>query len=394
MLTRGFAWKKIKRIVLCGLLIALAGCATAVTDRPKLVELMWPEPPEVARVKFIQTVASERDLGRETTFGEDLLSILLGQKPPVWHLYEPVAIAVSDDSSRLYVSDFGQRLIYVFDLKEKKVKVIGEEQAVGRPFGIALDGEENVYVADQQGKIVRVFDRAARPLRTIGDGNLMRPTGIAIDRQRGRIYVADSAWDKDHQNFVKIFDMQGRFLGNVGEGKDGGDYRYFPTYLAVDGDGNLYITDTMNARVIVFDPQGNYLKKFGQAGDSWGSFSKPKGVALDTFGNVYVVDSAWSNAQIFNRRGEILLFFGGRSRYPGLMQNPTGIAIDRNNRIYVADTFNFRVNVYQLVNTTTEDSNLTPPDAGEKGGKTAAESSAPNIKRKGGEGTTLAVGNK
>jgi hypothetical protein len=76
------------------------------------------------------------------------------------------------------------------------------------------------------------------------------------------------------------------------------------------------------------------------------------------------------------------------------MQNPTGIAIDRNNRIYVADTFNFRVNVYQLVNTTAEDSNLTPPDAGEKGGKTAAKSSAPNIKQKGGAETTIALGDK
>jgi len=325
---------------------------------------MWPEPPEITRIKFIQTMASERDILRENTFQEDLLIFLTGRRPPVWHLYQPVAIAVSNDGNRVYVSDYVQRLIYIFDLQEKRVRFIGKEEPIGRPFGIALDSEENIYITDQEGRMVQVFDRAGHPLRSFGNQVLGRPSGIAIDQKRGKIYVADSAWDKNQQNFVKVFDMQGQFLGNVGEGKEGEGYKYFPTYLALDREGNLYVTDTMNARVLVFDSQGSYVRQFGQRGNAWGDFDKPKGIALDTFGNVYVVDSGWSNVQIFNQKGDVLLFFGGRSRYPGFMQNPTGIAIDRNNRIYVADTFNFRVNVYQLVNTSEEDSYLTLPGGG------------------------------
>ncbi len=110
----------------------------------------------------------------------------------------------------------------------------------------------------------------------------------------------------------------------------------------------------------VFDPDGNYLKKFGERGNAWGMFDKPKGVALDSFGNVYVVDSGWSNVQIFNQKGQVLMFFGGRGPLPGMLKNPTAVAIDADDRIYVADFINHRVNVYQLVNTTAEDSFLNP----------------------------------
>jgi DNA-binding beta-propeller fold protein YncE len=332
----------------------------------------WPEPPEPPRIKFVRTLASERDLGKEAGFADELLAALAGRKPPADHLAQPVAIAVSDDGNRVYVSDFSQRLIYVFDGTQKRITRIGEEQQVGRPFGIALDAQEHLYVTDQAAKLVRIFDRAGRPLGTLGAQNLARPTGIAIDRQRGRIYVADSALGGSQPSRVKIFDVQGRLLGSVGENKDGEAYRYFPTYLALDGDGNLYVADTMKARVVVFDPQGNHLKQLGSRGDAFGMFDKPKGIALDGFGNVYVVDSSWSTVQIFNQRGEVLLFFGGRSRYPGFMQNPTGIAIGRDNRIYVADTFNFRVNVYELVNTTAADSYLASPGGGPEGGEREA----------------------
>ena len=77
------------------------------------------------------------------------------------------------------------------------------------------------------------------------------------------------------------------------------------------------------------------------------------------------MDSAWSNVQIFNARAEVLMFFGGRGSYPGLLTNPTDIAIDPQNRIYVADHLSHRINVYQLVNTSAEDS--YPEIAGAKG---------------------------
>lgn len=370
MLTRGFAWRKNKGIVLCGLLIALAGCATAVTDRLKLIELMWPEPPLAPRIKFTRTLASERDLGRTPTFSELVLDAVAGKKPPVGHLAEPTDIAVSDNGQRVYVSDYGQGLVYRFDLAHKKVTLLGNDRPLVRPFGLALDAAENLYVAEQGTKQITVFDPSGKVVKVISDPSLERPTDIAIDRDRGRIYVADPAYKESPEHTVKVFDLNGALIGKVGNGK--GECKgclYFPTYLTVNREGRLYVTNTMNARVDLFDPDGKFLRRFGERGTSFGMFDRPKGVALDSFGNLYVVDSGWSNVQIFNEKGDVLLFFGGRGSYPGLLKNPSGIAIDAKNRIYVADYLNYRVSVYELVNTAAGDSFVELPSAAKKGGE-------------------------
>jgi DNA-binding beta-propeller fold protein YncE len=223
-------------------------------------------------------------------------------------------------------------------------------------------------VVDSTPKLIRVFDASGKFLRNITHESLERPTGIAVDSVRRRIYVADSAFRKSDNHMIRIFDMDGNYLKAFGgAGYEEGKF-FFPTYLAVDSQGNLYVTDTMNARVQAFDPDGRHLRTIGQRGDAFGMFDKPKGVAVDTYGNVYVVDSAWSNVQIFNQRREVLLFFGGRGRFPGLLFNPTGIAIDKENRIYVADAFNRRIGVYQLINTKADDSFIALPQAAQKGG--------------------------
>lgn len=330
-------------------------------NHPQVLELMWPEPPLTPRIKVVDVLASEADLGRSLTFRESLMKVLTGQKPEVARIYQPRDVVVSDDGKRIYASDFGVSSIFVFDLQNRNVRTFPAE----RPFGLALDDQENLYVVEEEAKRIVVFNGAGAEIRKITHDSLVRPTGAAIDRSRKRLYVADPARKASPEHTVKIFDLEGKFLGTIGKGK--GDCHgclLFPTYVAVDHDGNVYVTSTLNARVDVFDLHGTYLRTIGGRGTNFGMFDKPKGVALDSFGNIHVVDSGWSNVQIFNQKGEVLLFYGGRGSYPGLMKNPTGIAIDRENKIYVADYLNYRIVVYQLVNTKAEDSFITPPAAG------------------------------
>jgi DNA-binding beta-propeller fold protein YncE len=352
------------------LALAAAGCAT-VQEAPKEVRLVWPPPPLTTRIEFVRSVVSDEDLGRDTTFSQRLMNFLAGEKPTSNRVVEPMGLAVSDDGQRLYVSDFAQLAVFVFDFGQKTFTKIGEKERLARPVGLALDAEERLYVVEQEKKGVGVFDRKGTKVRFITDPSLERPSGIAIDRARGRVYVADSAHTKSTEHTIKIFTTSGERIGVIGRGKGEEPGQFlFPTYLAVDQAGNLYVTDTLNARVQVFDPDGKYVKSFGQRGNAWGMFDKPKGVALDSFGNVYVADSGWSNVQIFNQKGQILLFFGGRGPIPGMLKNPTAVAIDKNNRIYVADYLNHRVEMYQVVNTTAADSYLEPAGA-TKGGDTA-----------------------
>jgi DNA-binding beta-propeller fold protein YncE len=366
--------ESVRCLLVGGLLAVLAGCAT-VADKPKLIELMWPEPPLTPRIKFVQTLASERDLGRTPTFSELFLEVVTGKKPAVGHLAEPMDIAVSDDGQRVYVSDYTQGQVYRFDLERQEFKLLANERLFSRPFGLALDAQENLYVVEQGAKRVRVLDRSGKELRSFSHPSLERPTDIAIDRERGRIYIADPARKESTEHSVKVFDLNGELASKVGRGKGQCEgCLYFPTYVAVDREGKLYVTNTMNAKVDVFGPDGKFIRKFGERGNGFGMFDRPKGVALDSFGNIYVVDSGWSNVQIFNPKGEVLLFFGGRGSYPGLLKNPGGIAIDTKNRIYVGDFLNYRVSIYDLVNTTAEDSFVQLPPVAKKGGETTSRS--------------------
>jgi len=357
---------KVGWITAIALLLTLAGCATAKKEEP--VRLVWPPPPLAARIEFVRSVISDEDLNKDTTFSQNLLNFLAGEKPKANRIVEPMGLAVSDDGQRLYVSDFAQLEVFVFDFGKKTFTKIGEQEKLARPVGVALDGQENLYVVEQEKKGISVFDHQQKRIRFITDPSIERPTGIALDRERGKIYLADTGHTKSKEHTIKILNLAGELVGKIGKEKGDGPGQFlFPTYLALDPKGNLYVTDTLNSRVQMFDPDGKYVKSFGQRGNAWGMFDKPKGVAVDSFGNVYVADSGWSNVQIFNQKGEVLLFFGGRGPIPGMLKNPTAVAIDKENRIYVADYLNHRVEEYRLVNTTAQDSFIKPV-ADTKGG--------------------------
>ncbi|MDD5030423.1 MAG: SMP-30/gluconolactonase/LRE family protein [Rhodoferax sp.] len=354
--------------------VVLAGCAgnAPVAEEKRLV---WPEPPETARVEFVRSITSDEDLNKDTTSSQSILKFLEGEKPAKNRIVEPMGIAVSDDGERVYISDKVQGGVFVYDFAKKTSLKIGEDKRLAMPMGVAIDAQENVYVAEQQRKGVSVFDRTGKLLRFITDASITRPNGVAIDKERKKLYVVDTANSDSADHTVKVFDLDGKMLGKLGLGKGNADgAMLYPTYITVGPKGHVLVSDTLNSRLQEFDADGKFLRSIGKLGNAYGEFDKPKGVGFDTFGNIYAVDSGWSNVQIFNDKGQIMLFFGGRGTYPGLMQNPGVLTIDKKNRIYVGDILNHRVNVYQLVNTTAEDS-VAKEDP--KAKKEAAKDGAP-----------------
>jgi len=336
----------------------VGGCATEQKSQ-EAMQLVWPPPPQQPRIKFVRNIVSDEDLEKDTTASQKIMNFLGGDKPTTNQFAEPTGIAVSDDGQRVYVSDIMQHAVFFFDFGKKRFAKIFP---VASPGGVALDSKENLYVVLTLDRRIEVYGPDQKKIRDITDPSVERPVGIAIDNARGKIYLVDTGNAKTTNYTVKVFNMDGKLIGQIGggQGSNPGQFVY-PTYACVDSAGNLYVTDSFNARVQKFDADGKYLMTIGKHGDAWGMFDKPKGVAVDSFGNVYVVDSVWSNVQIFNPKGQILLFFGGRGGYPGLLRNPNPIAIDKQNRIYVGDFLNSRVAVYDLVNTTAQDSYIEPP---------------------------------
>jgi len=72
-----------------------------------------------------------------------------------------------------------------------------------------------------------------------------------------------------------------------------------PWGIAVDGAGDVYVTDTGNHRIEKFDKEGNFITQWGGFGNAKGQFNFPYGIAVDARGSVFAVDSGNTRVEQF-----------------------------------------------------------------------------------------------
>ena len=271
------------------------------------------------------------------------------------------------------------------------------------PKGIALDGQGNVYVADSQNHRIVQFDANGGFLANWGSegsgpGQFKEPWGVAVGED-GSIYVADT-WN--HR--IQKLDSQGQFVtmwgvfGDTGGASQGTEsLLYGPRDVVIDANGDLYVTDTGNKRVLKYGPNGQYIAQHGVTGVEPGEFLEPVGLAIDVQGNIYVADTwnrriqkfdadfrpraqwpfaGWDGESVVNKpyldvdslgniyvsdpemfrivkldpQGKVLLVWGQLGMDSSSLNLPTGIKVDAAGNIYVSDSNNHRLVKYGSVN--------------------------------------------
>jgi DNA-binding beta-propeller fold protein YncE len=329
---------------LCGLMFLLSACVSAPPPTAPERLRLWPEPPDAARIAFVQSITRPEDLGITKGFFRRLLELLIGQED--MHLVRPMAVVTTADGM-LYIADPGVKGVHRLDTTHGRYALIqrAEEAPLPSPVGLALGPDGTVYVTDSYlNGVFRISPGAKVAVPLAFSAALHQPTGIALDPQTGRFYVADTA-----NHAVKIFERDGTFVQAFGaRGAADGQFN-FPTMLWRDPSGRLLVTDSLNFRIQVFSADGKYLSKFGRLGDGSGDHARPKGVATDRLGHVYVVDSLFHTLQVFDVRGAFLLNVGSQGRDAGEFWLPTGLFIAPDDRIYVADSHNQRVQVFRYI---------------------------------------------
>lgn len=216
------------------------------------------------------------------------------------------------------------------------------------PTGIALDKDGNMYVADTDNHSIQKFDKDGKFIARWGgepgteEGSFYYPRGLATG-QDGEVYVADSG-----NNRIQKLDSEGNYLhtwGKFGFAWKGADIGKFdvPWGVATDREGNVFISDTSNARIQKFTHDGTPLLKWGRDGSFDGAFFYPRGVTVDFVGNIYVADEGNHRIQKFDARGSFLAKWGREGNGPGQFKSPWGVACDALGNVYVVDQSNHRI---------------------------------------------------
>jgi sugar lactone lactonase YvrE len=253
------------------------------------------------------------------------------------------------------------------------------------PDGVARDSSGNIYIADQYNCVIREVSASTGDITTIagisanepgtscgysGDGGpatsaqLYYPYNVFVD-SKNNIYIPDSYNQVVRVVTAGTINTIAGIPNEPGYSGDGGPASnarlYYPSAVAEDGAGNLYIADSYNHRVreinaftgIITTVAGN-----GQAGFSGdgiatqNSLYYPEGVSADVNGNLFIADQSNNRLRWVSTGGIMTTFAGnGTAGYSGdggpatnaEMYYPAGIWEDASGNFLVADEYNYRV---------------------------------------------------
>ena len=199
-------------------------------------------------------------------------------------------------------------------------------------------GVPSIKTFDPNGKFITTWD-----VRKMAEGKIKYPARIAVDGS-GNMYVTDKTIHCVHK-----LGVQGNYINSWGS-KGTGDGQFdSPEGIAVDGSGQVYVCDRQNSRIQKFDSDGKFLAKWGKEGSGDGEFHFPAAVAIDKEGYVFVADSDNNRIQKFTPEGKFLTDWGEFGEAPGQFRVPLGIAVDASGNVYVSDSHNHRIQKFAPV---------------------------------------------
>ena len=178
-----------------------------------------------------------------------------------------------------------------------------------QPVDIEADAQGNLFVIDRITKKLQKFDADGNLIAAVdirGDVNEdAEPWGLAVTADGGVIVADTFGWR------VLGFDANLQPIGlrfgqppDLESGQPPGPYDLFgPRDVAIDADGNLWVTDTGHHRVVVYSAAGEYVRELGGQGDGPGEFAEPVGIAIASDGTVFVADMWNSRVQLLDPDG-------------------------------------------------------------------------------------------
>ncbi len=233
----------------------------------------------------------------------------------------------------------------------------GSQTGMGfnNPVALAIDPNGVVYVANRGSESISnvSWDRTGIGQRigkvTLGgttgeedylgefsrygstEGRMIWPAGIAIDSQ-GQVYLSDE-W----LNRISAFDSDGNFVRCWSTLQSGDSEPNGASGIVIVGDDLLYVTDGRSHQVRKFSTDGTFLGSWGKLGSGEGELDSPWGITADDEGCIYVADHKNHRVQKFTADGDFMAQIGRGGTKRGQLSYPTDVAVDPDGDIYICD---------------------------------------------------------
>ena len=192
---------------------------------------------------------------------------------------EPKMVSFECDSNKMLtvLNNLGKLVGKVrsgIDYKSKKQPLVsvcekgnGMEQ-LNSPFGVTVDNNTgNIYIADYSNNCVKVFDSTGKYFVKFGDsagkGKMCYPKGVAICGDRIIISHGGSLFKVNHS--ILLYKLNGQFLSNIGTGGIGEKEFNYHTILTIDeSNGDIYVCDSDNNRIQILNKEFSFKSQFGK----------------------------------------------------------------------------------------------------------------------------------
>ncbi|HLP32307.1 MAG TPA: neuraminidase-like domain-containing protein [Bacteroidia bacterium] len=257
-----------------------------------------------------------------------------------------------DTNNNLIVADSGNNRIQVLNMGWLNKYKADAALTPDGPKSIKTDKYGNVYIADTTKHRILKYGAdgllewnlgkvsGGTPVAGTGDLEFDSPLGIAVDNE-GNIYVSDTFNDR-----IQKIGVDGEFKAKWGSAGAGDNQLQNPVgitfHLKSNGDRFVAVADTGNSRIQVFNQEGEYLHTLGTTGvpgDDDEHFNTPVDVAFDKAGNCYVADQANHKIKKYNNTLSyvgVVTWSTYKSEGTTYVFEPSGIYIDANDVVYIS----------------------------------------------------------
>jgi sugar lactone lactonase YvrE len=205
------------------------------------------------------------------------------------------------------------------------------------PYSVTTDDHDLLFIADPTAGVVHRYDLKAREVAYIvraGDELLQSPVAVALDSE-GNLFVSDSQLAK-----VFKYSSSGEFKQEV---VPPGGFRR-PAGIAISPTGEMFVVDVLANKLLKFNRNLVFVSDFPAILEGE-ELNTPSHVAIGKDGKVYVTDAMNFYVRVYDPNGHQVRRIGGIGDVPGTFARPKGLALDSEQNIYIVDAThdNFQV---------------------------------------------------